>query len=523
MICIATVFCFQCAVEAPPLGGKRDTTPPQIVQNKSTKNLQTNFTKQPIALAFNEWVLLKNPAAILVSPPLEYPIKSVLRGKKLLITFDDKEVLEEQATYTINLSDAIVDYTEGNKLENEVFIFSTGSKIDSCSAFGKVIDDYSRQPVKDVLVTLYKEDSADLVTSERPFYYTKTDEQGNFKFQYLAEGTYYIFALQDKNANYYKDLDGESFGFLNTSIQVKDSLSGPFVIPFSTPTPPLLLFSSTQIEPNSTRFVFNRKPDNLTLKPAQTLNYQSIWNKDTLFCVWDQPITDSIQCIVEALEFLDTITLAPVRQGTITKQNINVNNRQSLKKSISVWDSINIPFTAFITDWDPTKISVRDSSSQLIPVKIARKNNNPYSLSIFGEWAQQSTIQTEILPGGVQYFNHSNKDTINLSYTIKPKDQFGEIIIKLDSLNTTKQYLVYLKQKQQTRSFIINNKPNYTFAVPGLNPGNYTVRVVVDNNKNGRWDPSNYLKKTPAEPWVEENVNKLMADWTLEVIFKNYE
>ena len=49
----------RCATVTAPEGGARDETPPQLVPENSTPNLQTNFTKQRIELTFDEWVTLE--------------------------------------------------------------------------------------------------------------------------------------------------------------------------------------------------------------------------------------------------------------------------------------------------------------------------------------------------------------------------------------------------------------------------------------------------------------------------------
>ena len=31
-------------------------------------------------------------------------------------------------------------------------------------------------------------------------------------------------------------------------------------------------------------------------------------------------------------------------------------------------------------------------------------------------------------------------------------------------------------------------------------PGDYQIRLIIDSNNNGRWDPGNYFEKTVPEP-----------------------
>ena len=62
-----------CATPTAPQGGPRDETPPQIVAEESTPNLQTNFEKQTIAITFDEWVTLeKVQDEVIISPPLQH-------------------------------------------------------------------------------------------------------------------------------------------------------------------------------------------------------------------------------------------------------------------------------------------------------------------------------------------------------------------------------------------------------------------------------------------------------------------
>lgn len=70
-----------CAVQADPLGGPADVTPPMPDSLASSPNNQLFFEKQDIKLVFNEWVTLKNENQIIVSPPLEHGLKVKLKKR----------------------------------------------------------------------------------------------------------------------------------------------------------------------------------------------------------------------------------------------------------------------------------------------------------------------------------------------------------------------------------------------------------------------------------------------------------
>ena len=114
-----------CAQQQPLTGGNKDEVPPQINQELSTPNFQTNFTKQTIEFTFDEYIQLQSVTKqLVISPPLERLPKVTTKLRKLIFEFPEEEVLKENATYSINFGDAVKDLTEGNPVPNFKFIFS---------------------------------------------------------------------------------------------------------------------------------------------------------------------------------------------------------------------------------------------------------------------------------------------------------------------------------------------------------------------------------------------------------------
>src|SRR5688500_1476411 len=119
-----------CASPKAPTGGPADKTPPRIIEEESTPNKQTNFRENEIVMTFDEWVNLKDVySQLVISPPMPDEPEIRQRGKAVIIELPDS--LRENTTYTINFGDAITDLNEGNILDNHVFVFSTGSTLDS--------------------------------------------------------------------------------------------------------------------------------------------------------------------------------------------------------------------------------------------------------------------------------------------------------------------------------------------------------------------------------------------------------
>ena len=219
MVCLALLS--GCATEVAPGGGPRDTTPPSIT-SMNPKYASTNFNAKKIEIEFDEFIQLKNyKQQLVISPPFKNDPEIFIRGKKLIIKILND--LQPDNTYRLFFGDAIVDYNEGNALHNLQYVFSTGQHIDSSTVNGMLLDAYTKKPVKNTLVTLYDDKSDSAFVKTLPRYVTKTDANGLFTFEYLADTTYRIYAVDDKDNSYNYSLNNENIAFADADITPNDS------------------------------------------------------------------------------------------------------------------------------------------------------------------------------------------------------------------------------------------------------------------------------------------------------------
>jgi hypothetical protein len=219
---------FSCAEPRAPEGGPQDKQPPRIHSKKySTPNPSTNFRDNQIILTFDEWIKLQAAyTQVVISPPLEKRPEIKIRNKSVVVKW--KEPLKDSTTYIINFGDAVRDITEGNIVPNLKMVFSTGPYLDSLFCSGQIVDAETRSPKEDVWVMLYQNLADSIPKTQKPYYFTKTDKQGNFKLEYLRKGRYRIFALEDKNRDYKYNQNNESIAFLDSSFQINDTIQPVF-------------------------------------------------------------------------------------------------------------------------------------------------------------------------------------------------------------------------------------------------------------------------------------------------------
>jgi len=213
---LALTLLSACASTGTPGGGPKDETPPKLIGSLPMEN-EVNFDKKRIEISFNELITLKSPSdKVIVSPPqkLSPIVKSV--GNKAVVILADS--LIPATTYTIDFTDAIVDFNEGNKFGDYAFSFSTGNHIDSMRISGNLIDASNLNPLSGIIIGTHSnpvDSSFRKLAFER---ITKSTKGGRFVLKGLPVGPANVYALDDKNRDYRFDQPGEAIAFADSAL-----------------------------------------------------------------------------------------------------------------------------------------------------------------------------------------------------------------------------------------------------------------------------------------------------------------
>lgn len=209
-----------CANMIPPTGGDRDSLPPLLLKI-SPPDSSNNFNTKKVTFTFDEYIeqpqeMFKN---LLVSPTPSNPPGVESKLRTLVVTI--KDTLEPNTTYYYNFGDMIKDVNEGNVLHNFSYIFTTGNTLDTLQLSGKVLLAETGGVDSTLFVMLFKSGIDSAVKNERSRYVARVDGKGNFRFLYLASGTYYIYVMDDKKLYSKQSL----FGFSDSAIEIKPNAS----------------------------------------------------------------------------------------------------------------------------------------------------------------------------------------------------------------------------------------------------------------------------------------------------------
>ncbi|MBS1531628.1 MAG: Ig-like domain-containing protein [Bacteroidetes bacterium] len=515
-------FIFSCASIQKPQGGPRDRTPPKLVK-ATPPNMTRNFNAKQIRLEFDEFFTLKNQAAEISVSPAQEKTPNIHVSKKTIIV-DFKDTLQKNTTYVINFGKSIADVNEGNILNNFTYVFSTGPHIDSLSVSGTVQNSLTGEKVKDATVMLMtpKQDTS-IFGKKRPTIFATTDSAGNFSLNNLHTGDYYIYALKETAPNKIYDNDAELIAFLKSPIHLKKDTANVQLNLFKQ-EPEKLKMVSHQFEADGRMFfTFNKSLEDPSVKilypPA--LDREKLVDfsktKDTANVYMRNMDFDSIRVsFLQNGKPLDTIALHKLRHETYTrnfllKYNTSIDNK--LKPLNDLVITSNLPIQSF----DQSLITLNEDSSNVSNYTLAQDTGNLKKLIVKYAWKQNTRYQLIFNEGALtDIYGDKNKKLLKIFQEDKP-DNYGQLALKVIVPDTSKAYVIELLDDKKN---IVHTDPitkNASLSYKNYPIGKYTVRVVYDTNRNGKWDSGNVKKKQyPENTWIYNKEITIRSNWDAE-------
>ncbi len=214
-----------CANIVKPGGGERDSEGPELIGVIPAPQT-LNYTGNQIDFYFDEFIKPGNYSKdIFISPLSEIQPLITVKNRRLRIEF--QEPLRENTTYVITLGTGIKDFNEGNEMkESFTYAFSTGDKLDSMKISGRIENAWTGggQGKMNVFLFPAEEIEGNDIFEQKPVYATETDESGAFKFEYLQNAAYKVYAVGDQDKSYSYNSEIEMLGLAeNPLIDLTDT------------------------------------------------------------------------------------------------------------------------------------------------------------------------------------------------------------------------------------------------------------------------------------------------------------
>lgn len=483
-----------------PSGGEKDITSPALIKSTPKEN-STNFKDKNIELVFDEYINLKDIQNQFIISPSDITAEVKKDGKKIKIELSENP--KENTTYILNFGDAISDYTENNITKDFKFIFSTSEKVDSLSISGNVLDAYKLEPISDAVVCLYTTtDSDSLVYKKKPNYTVRTNKTGEFKFTNLKSNTYKLFVLLEENNNKIFDSQEESIAFIDTNIQLMNNSQLMNILMFKEePLKRKLL--SKNISYQKVELIYNKENKIELIDLHSKIDTVIYSEKRDSINIYYTENADSTSIYLKEDDKIDTLKIKFPKNLKRKDFVLNVENKINLNSiginSYDLFDVYTIDSMLLFEDSVNVKYTLDKISYNKFKLNYEFDPTKKYYL----------TIADSTFKSFQNTYNNKNQTTI----TFKNEEDFGTLTIYTDG-NENKIYELLNDKNEVVKRTSKIKDIQYKYILPGT----YRLRIILDSNKNGKWDTGNYLKSIQPEK-IEYYLNpiKIRANWDLEI------
>lgn len=519
------VLIASCAQIVNPTGGPKDRIPPRALKYVPDSAAR-NFQSKEIAIFFDEYIQLKDAnSQLVISPPVKVMPELRVKGRALYIRFND--TLRSNTTYSLNFGSSIHDITEDNALDNFQYVFSTGPSIDSLSLSGKIVQAFDRKTEKGILVMLYDDLSDSVPYKKLPAYFSKTRPDGSYTINNIHPGAYKAFALKDANSNYTYD-QGELVGFSSQPVTIgsmKDTLS---MAVFMEKNSKIILKKKLTQHYGKMIFVFSGPVDSLQLKPLdqtfpqQRTEYSA--QRDTVVYWYSGSEPGQVSMLVKNNNaVLDTAEMILPKKNDTKRQRgakLELAMRASVSKAelLDVKKSITIELTNPVVSYDLSKIALTKGKDTL-KFKLTYIDSVHRKLLLDHPFAADSSYRLVFLKGAFTDMFGLTTDTMNIPFRVQPMKFYGTAKMKADL--PAGNYIIQLLTEKDV---VVREEPvkgSTTLNYELLRPGNYKIKLIYDENGNGKWDTGDYLKKIQPEKvsFYPGTIN-IRSNWDLDLEWK---
>lgn len=489
-----------CAKRGYITGGDKDITPPKIISSYP-ENFSTNFNEKTIKINFDEYVKIKDLQKNLITSPLmKTPITVLPQGgasKQVIIKIND--TLQPNTTYSFNFGESIIDNNEDNPMKQFKYTFSTGKELDSLSIEGIIKDSYEKQAEKYVNVMLYEVDenyNDSIIYKQTPRYITNTlDSTITFKIENIKAGKYKLVALKEKSPNYKFDPNKDKIGFYNQTITIPDP--SIFELELFKEIPRFKVKKASQVSANRGVIAYEGEPENVNV----TAKYQNqdfkvrttrMADKDSLQ-IWFSPLkSDSIQLKISKENYTKdlVVKMRNLKQDTLsltTKNRGNIGFNETFKiNTATPLDKFDVTKMRLVKkDSSAVKFNTNyDEFNQSLEILFDKEPNQKYAFTVEADAVQD-------------YLGQTNKPAI-FSLTTRSLADYGNLTLEFKN---AKSFPLIIELTDSNGKVLITKytESNTLIDFTSIEPQKYAIRVIYDANKNGKYDPGNYLENKQAE------------------------
>ena len=347
------------------------------------------------------------------------------------VTIKLRDTLEPNTTYSLNFGNTIKDVNEANVMKNFTYTFSTGTYFDSLEFRGNVVLAETGEIDTTLTIMLHKTNLDSAVVNEKPRYIAKTDGRGYFHFINLPPDTFYVYALKDEGRSYRYMDKTQLFAFSDSAAIVASG------------TKPLTLYAYASKDPEES----NKTPAASTGRGNRASDKRLKFT--TNLSGNEQDLLDKFMFTFET----------PLKNFDSTKVHFTK-------------DTSYTPVTGY--SWE------KDSIMKTVKLNYAWQENVMHHILLEKDFATD-TLGQQLLKA----------DTV--SFKTKEAKDYGKLTLRFRNLDLTKNPVLLFVQNNEIKKSVPLTTTSFSQTL--FSPGEYSLRILNDENKNGVWDAGEFFGK----------------------------
>ena len=509
-----------CAKRGSITGGLKDTLAP-ILKVSFPKNFSTDFKGNEIKLTFDEYIKLKDlNKQLIISPPMKYEPLITPTSVSKFINIKILDTLQANTTYSFNFGQSIADNNEGNPYNQFKYVFSTGAYIDSLSLGGTVKDAYNKEVESFVSVMLYEVNDTfkdSVVYNDAPRYITNTlDSLKSFKLENLKAGKYLLVAMKDYGSNNKFNPAKDKIGFHKQFVTLPNDTV--YELKLFKEVLPFKAYKPVQSSGNRLILPFegNAKNSKITLKNGETIlpTIISKFPKKDSIQVWYKPLkVDSLALAVAKDKYKVNFTLKIKEQK---KDSLKISAVQT--GILNFRERLTLETATPLTKFDHSKIKLVNKDSVAVDFKTEYDDFNQQLFFDFKKEPSEN-YTLSMLPGALTDYLEQSNDTLIYKLNTRILADYGNLVVNLQNV---KRFPVIVELTNEKGDVLASEYSESSSKVEFnlVEPAQFWLRAIYDDNKNKEWDTGNYLEKRQAEEVVYfSKAVDVRANWDVEQVF----
>ena len=177
---------------------------------------------------------------------------------------------------------------------------------------------------------------------------------------------------------------------------------------------------------------------------------------------------------------------------------------------------LELGFNSPLKKFDSAKLILRDTNYKPIPAATWLIDSSRTKIMLTNKW--QEGMEYRLVMDTTAFIDSANNrltkaDTIR--FTAKQLSNYGNVVLRFSNLDLTKKPVLQFVQGDEVKSSYALTALEWSNKF--VNPGEYELRILFDENSNGKWDQGNYSRKLQPEKVITlKDKLVIRANWDNE-------